>query len=46
MYLASGTDEHYVREEAALLEIDSYFGENINGAIDDYQLILKSTGHS
>ncbi len=42
MYLASGTDEGYVREEAALLEIDSYFGENIYGAIDDYQSFSKA----
>lgn len=42
MYLASGTDEHYVHEEAALLEIDSYFGENIYGAVDDYQSFSKA----
>ena len=42
MYLASGTDEGYVREEAALLEIDSYFGENIYGAIDDYRSFSKA----
>lgn len=42
MYLASGTDEHYVREEALLLGIDSYFGENIYGAIDDYKSFSKA----
>ncbi|MDE0503017.1 MAG: HAD hydrolase-like protein, partial [Candidatus Poribacteria bacterium] len=42
MYLASGTDEHYVREEALLLGIDSYFGENIYGAIDDYRSFSKA----
>ena len=42
MYLASGTDEHYVREEAALLEIDFYFGEHIYGAIDDYKSFSKA----
>ncbi|MHB1001621.1 MAG: HAD family hydrolase [Armatimonadota bacterium] len=36
MYLASGTDECYVKEEAALLNLTSYFGEHIYGAIDDY----------
>ena len=42
MYLASGTDERYVREEALLLGIDSYFGENIYGAIDDYKSFSKA----
>lgn len=42
MYLASGTDEHYVREEALLLGIDSYFGEHIYGAIDDYRSFSKA----
>ena len=42
MYLASGTDEHYVREEAELLEIASYFGQNIYGAIDDYRSFSKA----
>ena len=42
MYLASGTDEHYVREEAALLEIDFYFGKHIYGAIDDYKSFSKA----
>ena len=42
MYLASGTDDHYVREEAALLEIDLYFGDHIYGAIDDHQSFSKA----
>ena len=42
MYLASGTDDHYVREEAALLEIDLYFGNRIYGAIDDYRSFSKA----
>ena len=42
MYLASGTDDHYVREEAALLEIDLYFGDRIYGAIDDYRSFSKA----
>ena len=42
MYLASGTDEGYVREEAELLEIDSYFGEHIYGAVDDYRSFSKA----
>ena len=42
MYLASGTDERYVREEATLLEIDSFFGKHIYGAIDDYKSFSKA----
>ena len=34
LYLASGTDEPQVLEEARLLGIDKYFGGNIFGAID------------
>ncbi len=40
LYLASGTDEPYVREEAALLGIADYFGKHIYGAVEDY----KSSG--
>lgn len=43
LYLASGTDEVYVREEAALLGLDRYFGEHIYGAIDNYQSFSKAT---
>jgi len=42
MYLASGTDEHSVREEARLLGIARYFGEHIYGAIEDYQNYSKA----
>lgn len=35
--LASGTDEQYVREEAALLRVERYFGRHIYGAREDYQ---------
>ncbi len=42
MYLASGTDQCYVREEAQLLKLDRYFGPNIYGAIDDYQNYSKA----
>jgi len=41
LYLASGTDEPFVKEEAALLEIDRYFGPHIYGAIDDYKSFSK-----
>ena len=41
-YLASGTDEHYVKEEAALLQLDHYFADRIYGALDDYQKFSKA----
>lgn len=39
-FLASGTDEKYVLDEAALLGITPYF-EKIYGALDDYQNFSK-----
>jgi phosphoglycolate phosphatase len=39
-FLASGTDEKYVLNEAELLGITPYF-ENIYGALDDYQNFSK-----
>ena len=42
MYLASGTDEVYVREEVDLLGIAEFFGEHIYGAIDDYKSFSKA----
>jgi len=41
MYLASGTDEVYVLDEAAALKIDGYF-DGIYGAIDDYKRFSKA----
>jgi phosphoglycolate phosphatase-like HAD superfamily hydrolase len=41
MYLASGTDERYVKEEAELLGLIPYFGDHIYGAIDDYRSYSK-----
>jgi len=42
LYLASGTDEKYVQEEAALLGLDEYFGPHVYGAIDDYRAYSKA----
>lgn len=42
LYLASGTDEVYVQEEARLLGLDKYFGSHIYGAIDDYKRFSKA----
>ena len=41
LYLASGTDERYVREEAELLGLNPYFGEHIYGAVDDFKSFSK-----
>ena len=41
MYLASGTDEPYVKQEAALLDLPRYFGPHIYGALDDYKKFSK-----
>jgi phosphoglycolate phosphatase-like HAD superfamily hydrolase len=41
MYLASGTDEKYVAEEASLLGLIPYFGDRVYGAIDDYRKFSK-----
>ncbi len=42
LYLASGTDEQYVREEVALLGIDGFFGPRLYGAQDDYRSFSKA----
>ncbi len=42
LYLASGTDEDYVIEEARLLGIDILFNGGIYGARDDYKLFSKA----
>ncbi len=41
LYLASGTDLKYVRQEAELLGLAPYFGEHIYGALDDYRNFSK-----
>jgi len=42
LYLASGTDEKYVKEEVELLGLTKYFGEYIYGARDDFKLFSKA----
>ena len=42
LYVASGTDEQYVVEEARLLGLDRYFGPRIYGARDDYKTFSKA----
>jgi len=41
LYLASGTDEEYVRQEVRLLRLDSYFDGHIYGAQRDYKTFSK-----
>lgn len=41
LYLASGTDEEFVKTEAALLGVADYFGRHIYGAQDNYQQFSK-----
>ena len=42
LYLASGTDERYVIEEARMLGLEEYFGRHIYGALDDYKTFSKA----
>ncbi|MCA9024020.1 MAG: HAD hydrolase-like protein [Planctomycetaceae bacterium] len=42
VYLASGTDEQYVREEVELLQLDKFFGRHVYGAQDDYKSFSKA----
>ena len=41
LYLASGTDEIFVNEEADLLDLTRYFGKHVYGAQDDYKTFSK-----
>lgn len=41
LYLASGTDEYAVKDEANLLDVTKYFGSHIYGALDDYKQFSK-----
>ncbi len=41
VYLASGTDEPFVRAESELLDLARYFGPRIYGAQDDYRSFSK-----
>ncbi|WP_165225683.1 HAD family hydrolase [Aquisphaera insulae] len=41
IYLASGTDEVFVKQEAELLGLNEFFGPRIYGAQDDYKTFSK-----
>ena len=42
LYLASGTDRHYVVDELRTLQLDAFFGEHVYGALDDYRRFSKA----
>jgi len=42
MYLASGTDQVYMRREADLLGVTQYFEGGVYGALDDYKSFSKA----
>lgn len=41
LYLASGTDQQYMREEAELIDVAKYFEGRVFGALDDYKSFSK-----
>ncbi len=41
MYLASGTDEIFMKEEAGLLNVSGYFDGGVYGALEDYKSFSK-----
>jgi len=41
LYLASGTDQEYMRDEAHLLYVHRYFDGGVFGALDDYKSFSK-----
>lgn len=42
LYLASGTDLKYVRDELQVLGLEEYFGPHVYGALDDYKKFSKA----
>lgn len=42
LFLASGTDDHYVKDEANLLDVTRYFDGGVYGALDDYKSFSKA----
>ncbi|MGO8691023.1 MAG: HAD family hydrolase [Thermoguttaceae bacterium] len=41
LYLASGTDEPFMKTEAELLDVARYFPDRVYGALDDYKSFSK-----
>ena len=42
LYLASGTDLNYVRDELEVLGLHGFFGPRVYGALDDYKSFSKA----
>ncbi len=42
LYLASGTDDAYMKNEARLLGVTPYFDGGVHGALDDYKSFSKA----
>jgi phosphoglycolate phosphatase len=42
IYLASGTDEPYMRDEARLVDVEKYCNGGVFGALDDYKTFSKA----
>lgn len=42
LFLASGTDDKFVKDEAALLDLTRYFDGGVYGALDDYKSFSKA----
>lgn len=42
LWLASGTDLHYVQDELRALRLDGYFGPRVYGALDDHRAFSKA----
>lgn len=42
LYLASGTDLQYVRDELAALQLNEFFEDRVYGALDDYEKFSKA----
>jgi len=42
MFLASGTDQEYMQEEARLLDVSRYFDGGVYGALEDYKSFSKA----
>lgn len=42
LFLASGTDDKYVKDEANLLDVTRYFDGGVYGALDDYKSFSKA----
>ncbi|HJT36245.1 MAG TPA: HAD family hydrolase [Pirellulales bacterium] len=42
LWLASGTDLHYVQDELRALRLEGYFGTRVYGALDDHRAFSKA----